>query len=1677
MLGTICVDSSGLLDFYDPCVRALWASLFPLAFLVTLALFYVLLWNSPVGSLFRNILPLEEAESLLGEPSAPLDTPPPSVWSFRALSFLAFMECAGWIALGSYNLTVSHKLAWDIWAPFVIAFTWLYAVLRPLLRLHTSSPPYDLFALYLVHLTAAIVELGAAFYDRYTVGAPLPQKNVLAIMATHFIVLFILISVMLCTPMAIPSNRVDKEKIGTEISPEDYTTLWGWITFSWIEPLIARGTKSTLNEADVWSLSPTLQSKLVFTKFNESKFKGGSLIRWIFFCNSLDIILDFILTLVSVSLNYASPFFLKRILDAITDPTLENRARAYIYACLAFVASILKAQADVQHLWYGRRASARVRTELTAAIYDKALKRKDLSGVDGTKDKDKDREEPNGQQSSKRRKNETKAETTKSADTGKIVQLMSGDAGRIGMTISAAYFIYGAPFEIAIACTFLYQLLGVSAFVGFFVLVVTAPLNHYLSRRNIAIAKELLAARDRRMSLLNELIGAVKFIKFFAWEERWIKRVEDMRKTELRWLVKDRTNSVMFGLLWTCAPLFVSIVSFLTYILLGNTLSVSKAFTAIALFNMLKMPLNVIPHWIVQILQAGVALGRISKFLEEEEVPDYVSTLKRAPASSQSLPEEFLGISNGSFRWNAPKRTQLNGSEGESASELMNEDSEENRFELQDISVRFPEGELTVLTGPTGSGKTAILLALLGEMTPSTEATVVHLPKNTTQVDEHGLMNSISYCAQTPWLEHQSIRENIIFRLPYNEERYQQVLECCALNPDLAIFEDGDETEIGARGVSLSGGQKARVALARAVYAQTKYVLLDDIFAAVDSHTARFLYDNLFQGPLMANRTVILVTHHVELVLPSAYYLIRMGLDGRIDTQGTTKDLRARGVLEAITKVSAVEAEAEEAHVKREDVADAAGIEAAKATDVVSKTATVKARGKRNKLVKEEGRATGNVKWSIYKTYLEASSWWTWGTILPIIVAFQLCNIAEKIWLGIWGNAYDKTSSLAAVMAALAQQPPLDGHLSHNAAFAPMPSTYRDTMDANSLPSANAHPMFYVGVFAAIGLGAALLSTINLVIQYAGAYRASKRLFSRLLATVIHAPMRWFDTTPTGRILNRFSKDVETVDSSLSSSIRTTSQWIASFTAAILTVAFFLPPFLAPAMIIGYFYYKLSLGYVKTGRDLRRIESNTRSPIFSAFGELLEGIVTIRAFSAERLFFDEMHTKVDVTTRMWYSFWMLNRYLLLHFDALGAVSIFITTLFALSGSLSSEMAGVAITSAMTFTTSVYWTCRQITQLEMDLNSVERVVEYLDLPQEPPAIIESHRPPAYWPSSADSNSLVVVEDLEIRYAPDLDPVLHGISFTLKARERVGLLGRTGSGKSTLAMALLRFVEPSRGRIIIDGIDISTIGLQDLRSRLTIIPQDAVLFSGTIRDSLDPFQEHDDSTLRDVLLRVRLISESAHQSHKSSRAASVHDGVDEEIASSSVSQSSRTVTGNDEQKGLITLDSKVSAGGANFSQGQRQVSIFTGCPFYPHDDIDTRGSSLLWRGRCYGKCSLSFYELFSLTSFVMCRQSSVIIMDEATSSIDFKTDAIIQTTIREEFGNSLLITVAHRIRTVVDYDRLIILDKGVIVEFDTPRNLIEKEGGVFRDMCLKSGSFDELKAAALAGANAKVPKLLQ
>ncbi|KAK1225752.1 hypothetical protein PQX77_011295 [Marasmius sp. AFHP31] len=1624
---------SGAFKFSDPCVRDSWATVVPLVFVFLLTLFSIPIPKpAPVKKLigilkspFRSYLTLHEAEALdtaavAGDEVAEDENRPRveveqviSLWRTVVLVFVGLLEVMIWTVTGSYKLVVDESsTVWTSVMPLLVACAWIYAVMRPVIR-PSATAPLDLFAVYVLQLISAVIKFGGALYGHAVLDMPAPSVIAIVGNAFNLAAILVVLAVVFSMPLALPSKRVNKSEIGRSVSPEDYTTVWGWATFSWVYPLVQRGRSATLNENDVWNLSPTFQSRPLFIKF--SNIQRSTLLRRIWAANSLDLILDAIFTMTSSCLSYLNPFFLNHILSSIDkDPepiTAADRSNAYIFACLMLLSSLAKAESDVQHLWFGRRAATRIRSELMAAIYDKALKRKEFSGVlDKSKVETKPAEDaPKDKKSKKKEKEEKdKADEPKAgADVGKIVNLMASDANIVCQAVTGLYLIYGSPLEIVLGCLYLYQLLGWSAFAGFAVLLAGWPLNTFLAKRSIRIQKGTMAARDKRMGVLNELIGAVKFIKFFAWEERWIERVMGARGKEMKWMVKSRINSIMFYTLWMSAPILVSIVSFAVYVAQGNELTVSQAFTAVALFGMIRAPLNVIPAWIVQILNTKVALDRIAVYLGEDEVDEQVSSLKKDLSEPQlpgSEDEEGLGLKAATLKWNEveekPKKdeqskqkqkrgsvsngTTVAGSSTDSETGTIHSltpSESERRFELRDATVLFPEGELTVVTGPTASGKTALLMAVLGEMTLLSGQII--LSKNARRVDANGNMHTISYAAQTPWLRHQSIKDNILFGYPYDEQRYKAVVDACALKPDFDILEDGDATEIGARGVSLSGGQKARVALARAVYARTKYVLLDDPLSAVDSHTSRYLYENLLCGPLLANRTVVLVTHHVDLVLPGAHYLVRM-LDGRIDTQGTVKDLRAQGLLEDIANEAEVEAHREEVAVAEKEGKDkpASGQDGEGEDPDADK--------KPRKLVKDEHRETGSVKWRIYQKYLEASSYYVWAILFVFVVMNQFLGVGEKVWMKQWGAAYTHDGDSESAYRSfspfrttglsdheyLAESYMTSQHHQLSIHSQPLYTVKKTGLFGIDWPDAHKQPLFYVGIYAAIGLTNVLVNVLSAAAQFTGALRASRTLFRQLLERIVRATFRFHDTTPQGRMLNRFGKDIETIDTSLAGTLQAVNSSMASFFASVITIVVVFPFFLLPATVFGFIYRELAVGYLNTGRDLRRMESNSRSPIFSHFGELLEGIVTVRAFSAERQFLDNLHKKIDHTTQMWYGFWMTNRWLLLNFDSIGCFAVFITAMFSISreGEGVAGIAGICISSALSFTGSVYWACRFWTNLELDLNSVERVVEYLEVPQEAPAIIESNRPPAYWPSSSNNDSLISVEDLSVRYAPELPAVLQDVSFTLKAGERVGLLGRTGSGKSTLAMSILRFVDPSSGRIIIDGVDISEIGIHDLRSRLTFIPQDATLFSGTLRDNLDPFNEHSDAECLDVLYRVQVISQSQMVSRRSSRAPSA-------AASPATSRppsiherettlsSDESVTDIDSTKGSLSLDTQVVAGGSNFSQGQRQLIAM---------------------------------------ARALLRRSSIIVLDEATSSIDFATDAKIQNTIREEFTDSLLLT---------------------------------------------------------------------
>ncbi|KAI6146199.1 P-loop containing nucleoside triphosphate hydrolase protein [Pisolithus tinctorius] len=1561
-----CGDS-GLIDISNACVQSFWSAILPA--LLTIA--FVLVSVAPSIRIFLTrvrdgIKPPFQSYVVLGEDEmteTSLDTQGDATtdnihstpfvyqWRLALLAFIALLEVFSWTAFGIYHLVRDDGNSKIAIFSIVIGTTWLYNVLKPVFCPRPTAY-IDMFILYTFHLIFGVIRIGASIYYLQATSVAILEWIGMSLNLVAIIAGLGIISTM---PLKIPSDDLRKE-IYDKRSPEDYASIFEWATYSWVYPLIKRGNTMEMKYEDVWDLTPAMHSGPIFDKF--SSIERPNLLLRLIAANRSDLILDILLTVVTVSLSYAAPYFLRRILDLIENPTPERRSEAYVLALLAFVCAVLKGEADAQHLFFGRRASARVSAQLVNAIYDKALKRRDYSGVVKEKEAEPNKDVP--------KSNDPKP----GADIGKVVNVMAIDASKVSAIVASAYLLYGGPFEIILACAMLYSLMGSAAFAGFAVIVVAWILHIYVTRLKIPLQKGLSTSRDRRMSILHELVNAVRFIKFFTWEDSWIMRVMDARDKEMDWLKRSRMNSIESATLWAAAPVLVSFFSFFAYVYQGNKLTPSIAFTTIALIGMLRQPLNVFPNFIMQIFEARVSLERVEAFLNEEEISDYASS----PVALSPDPETYDGalvIQGGRFKWNKVGDKKANPPQERSgelntqpvvqtepagppvdAGEIALRDG--NYFELRGISVRFPEGELSLVTGPTGCGKTALLLALLGEMT-IVEGKLVR-PKHTSGT-EHLDSGAISYAAQTPWLQRGTVKQNILFGYPYDEQRYENVIESCALLPDLESWEEGDHTEVGDRGSNLSGGQKARVGLARAVYAQTQYVLLDDPFSAIDIKTSRFLYDQLICGPLLASRTVILVTHHVELVLPSVAYIVHMQ-DGRIATQGYVKDLQASGRLPPL----------------QEDL-----------PEEESPKPPRKRKQRAKKPVPDE--VSGAVTLSTYKTYLQASSYWIWIAFALLIISSHVMTVVEKLWIREWGRAYGNVQMDTSMLHRPSKNASFDPNYQQNLVF---------------LPDAGVHPLFFVKVYAIVGFFMALFNIASTTTLYFSGLRASRSLFHRLLEKVMHATLPWHDATPRGRILNRFSKDMDAIDISLSNNVSTISNALVNFLVAVITVIIFFPEFIVPALAIAFCYHFVAVRYLGINRQLRRMESTSRSPIFSGFGELLDGIVTIRAFQSESRFMKEFHVKVDIANKMYYNSWMTSRWLLFNYDVLGAFAVLATTLFALSGYVGAGTAGLSITSAMTFTFSVYLVCRFWASLELELNAVERVAEYLNVPQDFPTVIESNRPPAYWPSTS-TTPFLSVEDISVRYAPGLPRVLSKVSFTLDAPARIGVVGRTGSGKSTLIISLLRFVDPELGRIVIDGIDIAKIGVRDLRSRITYIPEDAVLFSGSVRDNIDPFNEHEDVDCYDALRRVQLLGDDSQP--RSSASGPSQAGAD-------------TSPGP-----LLTLDTEVAPGGANFSLGQRQLVAM---------------------------------------ARALLKQTPIVVLDEATSSVDFETDEKIQATLREQFNNSLLITVAHRLNNIIDYDRLIVLQDGKVVEFDTPLKLFYKEGGVFRDICRSSESYEELEA---------------
>ncbi|XP_049538578.1 multidrug resistance-associated protein 1 isoform X3 [Anopheles darlingi] len=1114
----------------------------------------------------------------------------------------------------------------------------------------------------------------------------------------------------------------------------------------------------------------------------------------------------------------------------------------------------------------------------------------------------------------------------KTSTVGEIVNLMAVDAQRFMDLTTYINMIWSAPLQIALALFFLWQILGPSVLAGLAVMIILIPVNGVIANMIKTLQIKQMKNKDERVKLMNEVLSGIKVLKLYAWEPSFEQQVLKIRDKEVKVLKSAAYLNAGTSFIWSCAPFLVSLVTFATYVLVdeNNVLDASTAFVSLSLFNILRFPLSMLPMLISNMVQTSVSVKRINTFLNQEELdPDNVQHDEK-----ESAP---LLIENGVFSWGDEETT------------------------LKNINVRVERNQIVAVVGTVGSGKSSLLSAFLGEM-----------DKVSGRVNTLG---RIAYVSQQAWIQNATLKDNILFGKPLDERRYQRIIEACALKPDIEMLPGGDMTEIGEKGINLSGGQKQRVSLARAVYNDADVYFLDDPLSAVDSHVGKHIFEQVIgSSGLLGSKTRVLVTHGITY-LPETdkIYVLRQG---EISESGTYKELMDRKGAFAeflVQHLQEVNEEVEDLDEIKQQLESTGGpieiLDQLKRTnskrsrsESTSETGSVKDISRQNsttdsnsslrrrisekapevpktKLIEQEKSETGSVKWEVYKHYLKSIGLTLSVATVLLNMVFQGFSIGSNLWLSRW-------------------------------------STDKQAENDTGLRD------MYLGVYGAFGAGQAILSFFCDLSPQLGTWRAARQLHAALLQAVLRLPLAFFDITPTGRVLGRFSKDVDILDNTLPITVSELNYCFFEVVATLVVICISTPIFASVIVPIGILYYAVQRFYVATSRQLKRLESVSRSPIYSHFGETIQGVQTIRAYSVQDRFITESDERVDANQLCYCPSIIANRWLAVRLEMVGNLIILFAALFAVLGreSMNAGLVGLSVSYALQITQTLNWLVRMTSDVETNIVAVERIKEYGETKQEAAWELPNSTLPREWPE----HGMVEFKDFQVRYREGLELVLRGISFVVEGGEKVGIVGRTGAGKSSLTLALFRIIESAGGSIIIDGQDISKLGLHALRSRLTIIPQDPVLFSGTLRINLDPFNVHTDDEIWKALEHAHLKSFV---------------------------------------KGLTAgISHEVTEGGENLSVGQRQLI-------------------------CLARALL--------------RKTKVLILDEATAAVDLETDDLIQRTIRTEFKDCTVLTIAHRLNTILDSDKVIVLDKGQIVEFAPPNELLQTKSSAFYSMAKDAG----------------------
>ncbi|KAK8051250.1 ATP-dependent bile acid permease, partial [Apiospora rasikravindrae] len=1315
----------------------------------------------------------------------------------------------------------------------------------------------------------------------------------------------------LATPrewMAPSLNLAFSEKIGAKDPSPEETCSWleYYVTYEWLTPLLWKGARRQMTMEELPKLPWYDEPLLLLTRIQDARRRSKSTMGTLFRFLYKELFIMTVYATLAFTVELVAPYALYRLLQYIQSPTTAT-IRPWAWVILLFVGPLTRSVTFQQYIFTSTRLIVRVKSAMTQELYYKAMGSMEL-------------DDDVFQEVSSTGKGKPEEKKSQATSTGRLANMMSADIDAITNGRDVMLIFVGIPIGTMVALVGMYKLLDWPALVGIAIMGVLSPVGVVLAQRMVGLQRKERQIQDSRISAITEYLTSIRAVKYFAWENAVVKRISQIRLGEQNLIWKVNMNYVLINFLTEAVPIASLLMMFTLHVTTRNQpLTADIAFTAITLIRSIRRNLAMATGMSRQITAAGVSLKRIDRYFNN------VTPLTQHDVGP-------LHLEDATFRLHK-KAT----------------------FTLRNVTIEFSQGGLNVVTGPSGSGKSTLLMAILGETL--VESGRVSSPKD------------IAYASQSAWLQNDTIRGNILFNSEFEEVRYNRVINACGLPIDFDEFPERDETEVGENGTSLSGGQKSRVALARALYSKAPVLLLDDIFSALDAKTAASVWADCFCGEMLKGRTIVLVTQ-VPWIAPQADLAVIM-------ENGTIKDLQQN--LGAIRKpVSLKEKIVDDGdadatvEIASSRTTNGNTIEQTNGTNGTSNgtsnVAVKSVEDKRRDEVTQEALSLGPTSRFQFYKYLQY-----YGNPIHAIfaVACSFLSVASAVgtglWLAVWVGAYDKPGAV--------------------------------------------NVGFYLGVYAAWSFGEIVLTGLTTVGYEWGGWHAARTLHATFITAMMNVPLSWFKATPVGRVVNRFSRDMFSIDKSLPAMLRYCLEAFIRLFFQIAAVGSVLPVFMIPAAFCCCVGIIAGEMYTRTAVAVKRLLASSQSPLFSQFADSLAGIAIIRARAGmSTIFGDQLAQKLRVYSMAAEASYNCNRWVALKIDmattlvtvAAGAIAI------AQAGTVAAGLVGFSLTNATTLSSLIIMLVRAMNELEVELQSFHRVREYASVePEEQPEEYgEAGRytdngnliMPKDWPRNGE----IEFRNVTIKYSDDGPDILKNINLKFAAGERVAVVGRTGSGKSTLVLSLLRFTNIVSGQVFFDGVDITSFPRKKLREALTIIPQEAVLFTGDVGSNLNPGDEIPIEVVKKALQYCSGIASFKY---------------DEDATPDSQQQDGAEAQG-------INLATAVKAKGDNFSHGQRQV--------------------------------LSLCR-------ALVRKSKLMLLDEATASMDYETDQGIQEVLRKDLNehgrDRTLVTIAHRLKTIIDYDRVVVLSAGNVIENGSPKELYEAMGP-FYDMMKHSGEFDDL-----------------